>query len=504
MGIFRTQLMLKAQSSRRSDRGATAMFIAFVMVLLMGIAALVIDATGAGFNERRQDQTVADVGAAAGGVEVLLGASGTGVSTDDMVAEALASARSNLPTQYDDTEWRQLWEECTDPNRNTEAGDNFVALDAPSGWSVVDPNNWCMSVDAAKSLFRVRVPDQIVPTTFGRVIGFSELRTSAAAVVNFESAGGGVLPFGLPSGIADGVHHCLSEPPPGLANDPCDMPDSGNFGVLKAKIFGPSPYNGCNAAPTNPVLALNIAAGIDHMVVPAPDTNVANEVRDECYNFPVNTLNTDTGFPSGVEDGMATGQGLPAGETARLQQGPQPKQNVVGHSLDNRPLWHWLLTSPDYDDTDAPTTCDPSSISTWQDMGQCLDDYVTGGYDTVIFSTALGDRSTNNWSPRFGFVPQFHESSLGPGNTWRHVARFRAIFIQGTWWKFGTNWKAHQPGEGCFDDDGATTPCAGGGDWQLKQVTSWIIPDEALPSALKGDPPGSATGINPFIMRLMR
>lgn len=498
--------MLTWQQLKTSDRGTSAILIAFSMVLLMGIAAVVIDATGAGFNERRQDQVSADVAASAGGVEVLLGASGTGASTDDMVTAALASARSNLSTQYSNAEWQQLWEGCTDPNRNAEPGDNFVALDSPSGWNVTDPSNWCMSVDAAKSLFRVRVPDQLVPTTFGGAIGFSELTTNAAAVVNFDEEGGGVLPFGIPSGIADGVHHCLSEPPPGLSNDPCDMPDSGNFGVLKAKIFGSSPYNGCNAAPSNPVLALNIAAGIDHMVLPALDADPANEIRDECFNFPVNTLETDTGFPQGVEDGLGTGSGLPAGETALLKQGPQPTENVAGNNLDDRPLWHWLLpgSSGIYDDIDAPMTCNPSSVSTWQDMGQCLEDYVAGGYSTVIFSTDLGDRSTNNWTPRFGYAPQFHESSLGPGNTWRHVARFRAIFIQGTWWKKGSNWKAHQPGEGCFDDGGASTSCAGGGSHALKQVTSWIIPDEALPSELKGDPPGSAIGINPFVLRLIR
>ncbi len=205
-----------------------------------------------------------------------------------------------------------------------------------------------------------------------------------------------------------------------------------------------------------------------------------------------------------MENGLGTGSGLPAGETALLKQGPQPKQNVAGNGLDDRPLWHWLLTSLSYDGIDAPTTCAPGSITTWQEMGVCLEDYVAGGHDTVIFSTDMGDRDTNNWTPRFGYAPQFHESSLGPGNTWRHVARFRAIFIQGTWWKQGTNWKAHQPGEGCFDDGGTATSCTGGGSHALLQVTSWIIPDEALPSELKGDPPGSAVGINPFALRLIR
>lgn len=498
--------MLIWQTLKKSDRGTSAVLIAFSMVLLMGIAAVVIDATGAGFNERRADQTAADVAASAGGVEVLLGASGTGTFGEDIVAAALTSARANLPTEYDNADWQQLWEGCIDPDRNNEANDNFVPLPAPSGWNVADPTNWCMSVDAAKSLFRVRVPDQIVDTTFGRVIGFSELNTSAAAVVSFEEAGGGVLPFGIPSSVADGVHHCLSEPPPGLSNDPCDGPDSGNFGVLKARIFGDSPYNGCNAAPLDPVLALNIASGIDHTILPTPDTSAANEILDECYNFPVNTLQTDPGFPPGVEFGLGTGSGLPAGERALLQQGPQSKLDVVGHSLDNRPLWHWLLSGLDYGGTDAPASCDPTSISTWDDMGQCLSDYADGPYNTVMFSTDLGDRDTNNWSPRFGYAPQFHESSLSgcsPGR-WCHVARFRAIFIQGTWWKQGNNWKAHQPGEGCFDDGGTSTPCSGGGNWQMKQVTSWIIPDEALPSELRGDPPGSALGINPFNLLLAR
>lgn len=498
------------------DRGATAVLVAGSLLMLMGFAAVAVD-VGRGFIERRVDQTVADVAATAGGVEVLVGAAGTGVTEDDMVEAALEYARLNLPTEYSDPEWQALWEGCTDPNRNTQPGDNFVALSPPSGWNVADPANWCMSIDAAKSLFRVRIPDQVVDTTFGRLLGVTELTPSASAVVGFDQVGGGVLPFGIPSGVGDGVQHCLSTAPPGLVNDPCDFQDSGNFGVLKVRIFGDSPYNGCNAAPTNPVLALNIAAGIDHQVVPAPNTDPANEVRDICYNPLVNTLETDPGFPSGVEWGLATGWGLPAGETARLQQGPQTKQNVVGHGLDDSPLWNWLKAQGEDGviyGSNAPASCDPAGFPPdldednydfgWELMQQCLTDYVAGSYDTVIFRLSLGDRDGNNWSARFGYTPQFHQASLGPGITWRHIWRFRAVFIQGTWWKRGNSWVVHHPGDGCVNANAQATACTAGGNFQLWQVSAWIIPDAALPDHLKGDPPGAAIGINPFSMLLER
>lgn len=484
------------------ERGATAIFLAFAMLLLLGFAAIAVD-VGRGFVERRADQSAVDMASTAGGTELLVGASGAGVTPADMVDAALEYAEVNLPTEYGSSEWQAIWEACVDPPsaRNTEPGDNFVAMPAPSGWSPVQPANWCISADAAKSLFRVRVPDQIVNTTFGRLLGVTELTPSAAAVVSFEAPGAGILPFGLPSGVSDGVQHCLSSAPTGLADDPCEGPDQGNFGVIRARIFGDSPYNGCNSAPTNSVLALNIAAGIDHVVVPAPDTSPANEVRDECFNFPVNTLETDPGNSghTGVGNGLATGAGLPAGEVARLRQGPQVKQSVIGNPLDDAPLWNWLVPATG---GTAPGSCSPSAVSSWPEMGQCLEDYVAGNHDGVIFSAALGDTGGSNWSARFGYTPQFHEASLGPGISWRHIWRFRAIFIQGTWWHRGTTWVIHHPGEGCVNDLGDATSCNSGPPTpDFKQVSGWIIPDSALPSELRG---GASVGINPFTMLLER
>lgn len=552
--------MLRKVTATGNDRGATALFLAFTMFLLMGMGAVAID-VGAGFVERRADQAAADVGAVAGALEVLIGTSGGGVSADDMVTSAIEYVRLNLPMKYNDADWQALWEGCVDPasERNTESGDDFVAMNPPAGWIATDAANWCISMDAAKSLFRVRTPDQLVPTTFARVIGFDSLNTHAAAVVNILPAGAGILPFGLPTGVADGVQHCLSSGPSGLAVDPCEGSDSGNFGTLKARQFGDTPYNGCNVSPLNPVLALNISRGMDHPVVPDSDGLAANEVRDLCYNVLVDTLNTDTGFPQGTGDGLITGNGLPAGDMALLKQGQQPKISVVGHDIDNQPLWYWLrstfvrnvgtppmptifpidfggrLTPLDISD-DAPLFCDPAGFTTgpyefevgvpvflydfdgdmtddalesWQHMQRCLQDYAEGKVDSVtqplstgasfvvIFSSSLGDREGSNWSPRFSFVPQFYETSLGSGNSWNHILRFRAVFIEGVFWKQGGSSRVHYPGEPCI-------PSCSGNDNQIKQVSAWVIPDAALPSSLRGDPPGAAGFINPFTVTLRR
>ncbi len=49
------------------ERGVSAVLIALSMMLVLGFAAVAID-LGFGFNERRQDQTAADLGVMAGAV----------------------------------------------------------------------------------------------------------------------------------------------------------------------------------------------------------------------------------------------------------------------------------------------------------------------------------------------------------------------------------------------------------------------------------------------------
>jgi hypothetical protein len=502
-------------SSWQSDHGAAALLVAISMLVIMGFAALVID-LGAGFNERAQDQSAADTGALAGAGNALDGVAGVRDA-------ALAYVQDNLDTTYSATDWQTSWEACTDPGKDAA----FQAVDSPwTSGATLD----CISIDPI-GIVRVRVPDQILSTTFGSVIGSSLLKTSAAAEATFGGLGvSGVLPFGLASDVGSADHVCLSSAPTGLADDPCTGSDSGNFGTLKGRQFGnpfiPTTVN-CTASPVGGTLAINIAVGLDHWVTIAPSDSVTTEVRDYCFNLGVNTLNTDTGFPNnGVEQGLARGP-LSGGLTPRLQQGSTTHSPRFGNSLDNEPLWAFLDSpSGSYRDfgeasfdgsTDFPRSCDgfdttgadwngDGTVDTdwdwdgdgtndpnesWQHMQACLTDYVTGShYSSVMF----GDNIAT--SPRFGYVPQFFEGDLGNGNSWLHVQRFRAVWLQGTWWKKGNTVKVFNPGEDC-------TGC-NQSNYGMIQLSAFVMPDSALPETLRGDPPPGTTTLNPYDVKLYK
>lgn len=506
-----------------TDAGASAIVIAITMLVLMGFTAIVVD-LGAGFNERAQDQSAADAAVLAA----------AGQSTGDEIAirdAALAYVADNLERTYQSGDWQALWEGCSDPDK----GADFQPV--PSPWTTGFDLD-CISIDPV-GFVRVRVPNQILDTTFGKVIGFDSVAVSAAAEARIAPLGiSGVLPFGLASGVGAGDHVCLSSAPTGLADDPCVGSDSGNFGTLKGRQFGnpliPTTEN-CTASPVGGTLAVNIAVGLDHWVTVDDDASVSNEVRDYCFNVGVDTLNTDTGFPNnGAEEGLARGP-VAGGLTPRLQQGGFAKANRFGDQLDNKPLWEFLgtptgggvyrnPTESSFDSSlDFPRSCagfDSTGFDwdgdgtvdsdidwngdgtndeneSWQHMQVCLEDYVNGGYSSVMFTTD-GPNSSSGLedSPRFGYVPQFWEPDLGNGNSWLHVQRFRAVWLQGTWWKKGNTVKVFNPGEAC---NGCTQS-----NYGMIQLSAWVIPDAALPEPLRGDPPPGTQTLNPFRVELYR
>ena len=495
------------KSSNR-DRGASAIIVAVTLLLLLGMASIAVD-IGLGFNERRQDQTSSDLSVMAGAVDAI-----NGIAT--MRDQALIFARKNLTTTYSDAAWQSLWEQCSDTELGTLNGSgwNFQAVTPPAGWTAASPATWCISFDPSGFL-RVRVPDQDSPTTFARVLGATEITTNADAIARIlTQGGGGIKPFGLGSGVAEGSNQCLSSGPGGNSQPPCDGPVSGNFGTLKVRLFGNTALGttpNCTASPLGQVLAVNISAGIDHFVTIDPDGVPGNEIRDTCYNPGVDTLNTDTGFPNnGAEEGLVSGP-IQFGLTPLLQQGTNTKRNVVGYQLDDRPLWSYLdgtlmaggpapsgfvpaacvgstfdnASLPDFD-WDADGTLDrPES---WEHMQVCLDNFVAGGYTTVMFPDTLGD------TPRFAYLPQFWEPNLGNGSSWLHIRRFKAVWLQGLWFKKGNTWIEFHPGENC---------ACGGSGYALKQLTGFVLPDGSLPSELKGDPPPFG-GLNPYTTQLFR
>ena len=192
-----------------SERGASAMLIAFCLVLLLGMAAFAID-LGFGFNERRDDVTAADMGVMAGAVSSL--------SSNAQVRDQILSfARQNLPTAYSNAQWQTAWEGLHRPGIDHiehQRSFHFIPVAPPAGWTVGSP--WCISIDPA-GFVRVRLPNQVINTVFGRAIGTNQFAANADAIARWNSrGGGGILPFALVSTAGDGTHVCLRDASGGL------------------------------------------------------------------------------------------------------------------------------------------------------------------------------------------------------------------------------------------------------------------------------------------------
>lgn len=513
------------------------MLVALSLVVLMGFAAVAID-YGLGINERRQDQSAADLGVMGGGIDYALGESEIANGVLEYVWRNLPSATS--ASWEVDTAYRDAFRTCTDPDA-ASYGFNFQPVSEPNNtstggvWDGTGDGSGqlpCVSLSGL-GFVRVRVPDQLVDAPFSGVLGFGSLTTHADAVAQIAPIGeGGILPFGLPFGTASGEMICLSDSSGGNSRPPCDGPTAGNFGTLKGRQFG-NPLIGtaqnCTGSPLGDTLAINIAVGLDHFVTEAPDTSASNEVRDMCFNFGVNTLNTDTGFPNnGAEEGLVgpLPPAAPAGAVPRLLDSTNTV-SLFGVNIDNTPLWAFIDPSLEGgfggSGTDVPEVCDPDTfdnssgyvptagwpyavagdwdndgnadvLESWEHMQFCLQEYQTAtppppqsGWE-VLFLESMGDET------RFAYTPQFFETNLGTGNSWLHVERFVAVWLQGTYWKRGMSWSEFHPGEGCDTSGGGTCTSS----FDMKQLTAFTLPDMALPAELRGNPSPFSGGINPF------
>jgi hypothetical protein len=447
----------------------------------------------------------------AGAIETL----GPNTKIRDLI---LDFTRRNVVATYTSADWQARWEGCEDPERSqlNAEGFSFQPVPLPAGWSTPTGRLECISMDAG-GFVRVNLPQLEFDTTFGQLLGVSQLETSADAVAKIANrGGGGILPFALLATASEGQHTCLRDGSGGHAEEPCDGPDAGNFGALESPHYGThpdGPARNCTGSPKKDIVAVNIAYGIDHRIIPDGDGAAANEVLDTCAamdsGFTPDTMNTFTGLSNGVSEGLATGPVPGNLALPRLQQGTNPKLSVHGHLLDNRPLWDYIdpilevgsganipaICERDTFDnaSQAPQDWDGDLINdnpeSWQHLSACLEAFVAGAYTTPLFLETL------NESPRFGYVPQFWENSFGSGNEWLHVDKFKATWLQATWWKKGGTVTVFHPGEpGSF---------SGGGSWSLIQLSGLIVPDAALPSELRGTP-GPGGGVNPFQPELYR
>jgi hypothetical protein len=480
--------MLRGRTDR--DRGATAVFLAFTLMLLIGVAAIAID-LAQGWNERRQDQTSVDIAAVAGALSF-----GSGQSA--IADQVMNAARLNLDTVYSDADWTSLWLTCTGP--------------PPAGFTPVNHATLgsidCIGVNP--SFLWVRLPEQIIATSFGKAIGVNTLSTSADVTVTLLGGRGvGSLPFAI-RGNATSGEVCLDTGTGGSIEPPCDGNESGSFGNIAPPLFGneslgTGPDCGHQSSANNYVPE-SIAMGIDHVIFTfsagawsstgwspndATNNNTVDAVAnmDECTDTggfvaqaadgsPINAVYIDTGnnTKADITEGLMTATNFVDGDDARLTRSSNTR-SIDGIGLDNNALWKYLgasATGSGPEDTHGIALCDGPTIRGLATIEQkndamraCLEGYPTvNGHQ--IFSDAIGE------TPRLGTAPRLWHNNLGTGISFRPVRSFDVVYLHGLW----------------FDDKDDTVfyPDDGNGSVTLKnfkeieQVTAYLLVDSMVSS----------------------
>jgi hypothetical protein len=452
------------KSAREGERGATAIMVAAALVLLMGFAAIAVDA-GIAYSDRRQQSSASDVGALAAlqFAKTTLTATNpncVGLSGKDFAAcrgaeEALAVIEGTLPGRYAQT---PDWDNCTDPDDDTlgYTQDSFVSD--------------CISFTPNLQRARVLTPGTDVDTAFAAVLGFGSVNVDAFAEAGLElDIVGGVLPFAIgPSGSgADQACFTAGD----TANDnldisPCGSGTEGNYGKLNLRLYGNENYGtpticgGSNAER----MATNITAGSDHPLEPASKSPGVVNDNTNCNNItnPVDEVETWTGNAQGaISAGLIYGSSNPTLEGRMMCKGSLSSDtsnedypvgsyesadcvtinNSHPEAFDDSPL-------SDYINGGAPGTapggeCAPGQVTDRQGMEECISWWKsTGPHGTSLFTTSILE------SPRFAGIPIL-DKDPGGGFSSYLITEFRPVYLETTY--LGCNGVTcsivHSPGE---------------------------------------------------------
>lgn len=410
------------------DRGASALILAFSMVLIMGIAAVALDG-GRGFNERRQAQGAVDFAALAAlqsAVSCELGGCTPTESAENGALEAITVAEANLPGR--DLDWDSSPTGCSDPDRPAEFTRVPTAI------------TQCVSFTHNFDKARVHLPDDGLDTTFGAIVGLNEMiigsEAEAGATIHSSSE---ILP-NTPVGSA-GHEACLFANQAPQAEDPCPGV-SGFYGYIDLALYGNDEIgtpSTCINGNTNLRIAINTAKGGDHGVVtydPGPPDPHVND-HDACPNTneDINELRVETGSPTGgITDGLITGvSGNINGQPFTAEQGrvlcntsdySTECASVRGLNLDHTGLWEYL-------DSGCPVGTDTNA-----EMLACLNTS-----PSVKFTSAIASH------PRFAAVPVFWTTPTGPGDY--TIMEFKPVWIETLYFDCNANTcdTVHSPGE---------------------------------------------------------
>jgi len=473
--------------SLKADKGASAILIAVVMLLLMGFAALAID-FGAITNERRQDQAAADTAALAAAQFAQPNPGCTSTST------CAAQARTNGANEAILVANASL----DDPSL-ADWSDPAMCGTPPAGFTAVTGVSSCVAFTSNVGRAWVRIPTIASPTFFAKLIGFDSVDVSADAIADagFDNAGD-VLPFLMPGNAAGTDYNCLKTGPNPSWGACEDLPTIGNFGAMDFFLYG-NPELGttqeCTGA-TNARLVSNIARGIDHPLSkhPGPPYLASDEIHEATmcpiFSAEPNTANTQTGVGSNLERGLLYGGTAlsttgaypgriqdPSGYVVRSTSVPVPSAIV-----DDNPLWDYLKSS-----IPGLPVCNKTQVDTHPEMLACIFSAKASG--TEIFTDDIAE------SKRFGFTPELWEADI-TGNPY-HLKDYRPVYLDTTFYDCNatTCTISHTPG---VADSGAcpaapeylTCGTPGTFNKTLEAVTAYILSKDLLPPIAKEPAPG--------------
>jgi Flp pilus assembly protein TadG len=433
-----------------SERGATAVFIAGALILLLGMAAIATD-IGAGFNERRQAQSAADFSVLAAVAFSNLDSVPTECDAHNASAtvaramcrgavEAMAVAQGNLPGRTLD------WAGCTDPEPARAAIFPVVARVELSPGVLSDVP--CIRYTASTQGARVVVPDLEVSTTFGRVLGAESINTAANAealsdLIDIYK----VIPFGIPANSASS-YDCLKSGPNPDWGVCVGNSANGNFGYMSVPTYG-NPSMGTtlstNCTTPNSVLISNIVKGVDHPLgthpsgvasagQPALNDGSGPDTTSRIHVCPIfgsnaNELDNATGnVQSAFETGMTFGFG--SSERGRLwpASGGITIRNAGGGSpatlVDDVPVWNWFTTYTT-GASSAPCPHDTGlTVNNTTTARDCLDSWTPG--DGEIFVEDIRD------AKRYAFAPKLHANFSAASNYL--IEEIIPLYLQTSYW----------------------------------------------------------------------
>jgi Flp pilus assembly protein TadG len=462
--------MSMIRSFHRDERGTTLIVFAFTLLVLLGFAAIAVDAAGA-FALRRQDQSAADTAAIAGAIDAVQKPQATAIA--DATTEVIRITYETVDPDMTAAEWAVEWTNCVD-------------ADKPAQFTETGTSD-CVSFTSNMRSIRVVTPNIPWKTTFARVLGVDEVETGAfAEVVTAPVNNGGVMPFAMPSGAAGSGEVCLKSGANPNGVSPCDGPVTGNFGFLDYTKFGDPGPTVCVGG--NDRLEDNIAIGIDHELgetgapVPPPllDRDVCTSGDHGLWPYQVTT---ETGnVVSALHDGLI--DGTSNGYPGRLTQSPYPRVDVRGRLLDNTPLSTYLNGAGQGMCGAGPITHDNLVACIWTPANFDASGWKAG----EIFKESILD------NPRFGWVPLVHEAVLGPGAIDVTIKDYRPVYIQTTLWKCNA-----MDCDLYFDPGEPFGP--GPANIKVEAVTAIAIPENALPEAIRQVAPGTLGQIQHLLTR---